>query len=52
MLIYGNYFFVAVYTTEAFMKVLAMSPRYYFGMVSAASTNVSSYNSYVLNLLS
>ena len=32
MLIYGNYFFTAVFAIESFIKMAAMSPKFFFGV--------------------
>ena len=34
MLIYGNYFFTAVFAVESFAKMAAMSPRYFFAVTT------------------
>ncbi len=34
MLKYGNYFFTAIFAVESFVKIGAMSPRYFFAVRS------------------
>ncbi len=35
MLTNGNYFFTAIFAVESFVKLAAMSPRYFFSVRSA-----------------